>query len=205
MEKKILTTPISAADLEDIKAGDIIYLTGHITTCRDVAHRRLVEYGRNLPVDVRDGAILHAGPIVRKVDGSDDRYEMVSVGPTTSMRMEKFEYEFVKETGVRLIVGKGGMGPNTERACQEFKALHLVFPAGNAVLAATEVEEIESANWKELGMPETLWTCRVKEFGPLIVSIDTHGNNWFEQKKVEYNATKEEVLEDIYKHVQFIK
>lgn len=205
MEKKILTTPISAADLEDIKAGDIIYLTGHITTCRDVAHRRLVEYGRKLPLDVRDGAILHAGPIVRKVDGSDDRYEMVSVGPTTSMRMEKFEYEFVKETGVRLIVGKGGMGPNTERACQEFKALHLVFPAGNAVLAATEVEEIESANWKELGMPETLWTCRVKEFGPLIVSIDTHGNNWFEQKKVEYNATKEEVLEDIYKHVQFIK
>ena len=205
MEKKILTTPISAADLEDIKAGDIIYLTGHITTCRDVAHRRLVEYGRKLPVDVRDGAILHAGPIVRKVDGSDDRYEMVSVGPTTSMRMEKFEYEFVKETGVRLIVGKGGMGPNTERACQELKALHLVFPAGNAVLAATEVEEIESANWKELGMPETLWTCRVKEFGPLIVSIDTHGNNWFEQKKVEYNATKEEVLEDIYKHVQFIK
>ena len=205
MEKKILTTPISAADLEDIKAGDIIYLTGHITTCRDVAHRRLVEYGRKLPVDVRDGAILHAGPIVLKVDGSDDRYEMVSVGPTTSMRMEKFEYEFVKETGVRLIVGKGGMGPNTERACQEFKALHLVFPAGNAVLAATEVEEIESANWKELGMPETLWTCRVKEFGPLIVSIDTHGNNWFEQKKVEYNATKEEVLEDIYKHVQFIK
>ena len=205
MEKKILKTPISAADLEDIKAGDIIYLTGHITTCRDVAHRRLVEYGRKLPVDVRDGAILHAGPIVRKVDGSDDRYEMVSVGPTTSMRMEKFEYEFVKETGVRLIVGKGGMGPNTERACQEFKALHLVFPAGNAVLAATEVEEIESANWKELGMPETLWTCRVKEFGPLIVSIDTHGNNWFEQKKVEYNATKEEVLEDIYKHVQFIK
>lgn len=205
MEKKILTTPISAADLEDIKAGDIIYLTGHITTCRDVAHRRLVEYGRKLPVDVWDGAILHAGPIVRKVDGSDDRYEMVSVGPTTSMRMEKFEYEFVKETGVRLIVGKGGMGPNTERACQEFKALHLVFPAGNAVLAATEVEEIESANWKELGMPETLWTCRVKEFGPLIVSIDTHGNNWFEQKKVEYNATKEEVLEDIYKHVQFIK
>lgn len=205
MEKKILTTPISAADLEDIKAGDIIYLTGHITTCRDVAHRRLVEYGRKLPVDVRDGAILHAGPIVRKVDGSDDRYEMVSVGPTTSMRMEKFEYEFVKETGVRLIVGKGGMGPNTERACQEFKALHLVFPAGNAVLAATEVEEIESANWTELGMPETLWTCRVKEFGPLIVSIDTHGNNWFEQKKVEYNATKEEVLEDIYKHVQFIK
>lgn len=203
MAKKVLTTPIKREDLEGIKAGDIIYLTGHITTCRDVAHRRLVEYGRELPVNVRDGAILHAGPIVR--DHGDNKYEMVSVGPTTSMRMEKFEYEFVKETGVRLIVGKGGMGPNTERACKEFGALHLVFPAGNAVLAATEVEEIEDANWKELGMPETLWTCRVKEFGPLIVSIDTEGNNWFEMKKVEYNKKKEEVLEEIYKQVQFIK
>ena len=76
MEKKILTTPISAEDLKDINAGDIIYLTGHITTCRDVAHRRLVEYGRELPVDVRDGAILHAGPIVR--DHGDDKYEMIS-------------------------------------------------------------------------------------------------------------------------------
>ena len=168
-----------------------------------MAHRRLIELGRELPVDVRDGAILHAGPIVR--DLGEDIFEMVSVGPTTSMRMEKFEYDFVKETGVRLIVGKGGMGPNTERACKEFGALHLVFPAGNAVLAATEVEEIESANWRELGMPETLWTCRVKEFGPLIVSIDTEGNNWFEQKKVEYNAKKEEVLESIYQEVKFIK
>lgn len=203
MAKKILTTPISAEDLKDIKIGDIIYLNGHITTCRDVAHRRVVEEGRELPVDVRNGAILHAGPIVR--DPGDDNYEMISVGPTTSMRMEKFEYEFTKTTGVRLIIGKGGMGPNTERACKEFGAIHVVFPAGNAVLAATEVEEIEDANWKELGMPETLWTCRVKEFGPLIVSIDAEGNNWFEKKKVEYNAVKDEVLEEIYKHVSFIK
>lgn len=181
MEKKILTTPISLEDIKDIHAGDIVYLTGHITTCRDVAHRRLVEYGRELPVDIRNGAILHAGPIVRELE--KNQYEMISVGPTTSMRMEKFEYEFVKHTGVRIIVGKGGMGPETQRACQEFGALHLVFPAGNAVLAATEVEEIEQANWKELGMPETLWTCRVKEFGPLIVSIDTHGRNYFEEKK----------------------
>ncbi|WP_277288377.1 L(+)-tartrate dehydratase subunit beta [Veillonella montpellierensis] len=203
MEKKILTTPISLEDIKDIHAGDIVYLTGHITTCRDVAHRRLVEYGRELPVDIRNGAILHAGPIVRELE--KNQYEMISVGPTTSMRMEKFEYEFVKHTGVRIIVGKGGMGPETQRACQEFGALHLVFPAGNAVLAATEVEEIEQANWKELGMPETLWTCRVKEFGPLIVSIDTHGRNYFEEKKVEYNKKKEEVLMDIYKHVSFIK
>ena len=74
---------------------------------RDVAHRRLVEYGRELSYDIKDKAIFHAGPIVRKIEGTEDDYEMVSVGPTTSMRMEKFEYEFTKLTGVRVIVGKG--------------------------------------------------------------------------------------------------
>ena len=120
--KKILTTPVSAEDLKDIHIGDIVYLTGSLTTCRDVAHRRVVEEGREIPVDVRNNAILHAGPIIRPLD--NDRFEMVSVGPTTSMRMEKFEYEFVKTTGVRVIVGKGGMKENTQRACKEFGAIH---------------------------------------------------------------------------------
>lgn len=82
----------------------------------------------------------------------------------TSMRMEKFEYEFVQTTGVRVIVGKGGMKENTERACKDFGAIHCVFPAGNAVVAAAEVEEIVEAQWKDLGMPETLWHSHVKEF-----------------------------------------
>ena len=129
--KKILTTPISAEDLADIHIGDIIYLNGSLTTCRDVAHRRLVEGHRELPVDVRNAAIFHAGPIIRPLENG--KFEMVSVGPTTSMRMEKFEKEFVEQTGVRVIVGKGGMGPNTEYACKNFKALHCVFPAGNAL------------------------------------------------------------------------
>ncbi len=201
--KKILTTPVSAEDLKDIHIGDIIYLNGHITTCRDVAHRRVVEEGREIPVDVRNEAILHAGPIIRPHD--DGTYEMVSVGPTTSMRMEKFEYEFVKTTGVRVIVGKGGMKEETARACKDFGAIHCVFPAGNAVVAAVEVEEIERAEWLDLGMPETLWNCRVKEFGPLIVSIDSEGRNYFEEKKVEYNQKKDEQVELISKQVGFIK
>ena len=113
MSKKILTTPIGAEDLADIKIGDVIYLTGHIVTCRDVPHRRVVQEGRELPLDIRGGAILHAGPIIRKT--GDKSFEMVSVGPTTSMRMEKFEREFIAKTGVRLIVGKGGMGGHDER------------------------------------------------------------------------------------------
>ena len=162
--KKILTTPISAEDLKDIKVGDIIYLNGSMTTCRDVAHRRLVEEGRELPVDVKNNAIFHAGPIIRPLE--NDKFEMVSVGPTT---------------------------------------IHCVFPAGNAVVAATEVEEIVRAEWRDLGMPETLWNCRVKEFGPLIVSIDTEGNNLFEERKVIYNKRKDEQYEIISKQVGFIK
>jgi L(+)-tartrate dehydratase beta subunit len=201
--KKILTTPLTNADLEDIRIGDVIYLNGHIVTCRDVAHRRLIEYGRELPVDVRGGAIFHAGPIVRKRE--DGKYEMVSIGPTTSMRMEKFEKDFIEQTGVKVIVGKGGMGQDTVEACQKHKAIHCVYPAGNAVLAAIQVEEIEKAEWMDLGMPETLWYCRVKEFGPLIVSIDTHGGNLFEENKVKFNQIKEEQIKKISEKVKFIK
>lgn len=203
MAKKILTTPIKSEDLEGIKVGDIIYLNGHIVTCRDVAHRRLIEQKRELPVNLEGGAIFHAGPIVRPI--GDDKFEMVSVGPTTSMRMEKFEKEFVAQTGVKLIVGKGGMGPNTEAACKEHKALHVVFPAGCAVLAATQVEEIDRAEWRDLGMPETLWVCRVKEFGPLIVSIDAEGNNLFEANKIIFNQRKDAVYDEIASQVSFIK
>ena len=200
--KKVLITPVSAEDLKDIHIGDIIYLDGSLTTCRDVAHRRVVEEGREIPVDVRGNAILHAGPIIRPLPG--DRFEMVSVGPTTSMRMEKFEYDFVRITGVRVIVGKGGMKEDTARACREFGAIHCVIPAGNAVVAAVCVEEIERAEWRDLGMPETLWNCRVKEFGPLIVSIDAEGRNYFEEKKIEYNRRKDEQIEKISAQVGFI-
>ena len=201
--KKILTTPVSAEDLKDIHIGDVVYLNGDLTTCRDVAHRRLVEEGRPLPVDVKDAAIFHAGPIIRPLE--NDKFEMVSVGPTTSMRMEKFEYEFVQKSGVRVIVGKGGMGPNTERACKEFGAIHCVFPAGNAVVAATEVEEIVEAQRRDLGLPETLWLCHGNEFGHLIVSIDAEGRNLFEENKVIFNQRKDKAVEEICKHVGFIK
>ncbi|NMG28897.1 L(+)-tartrate dehydratase subunit beta [Aromatoleum evansii] len=201
--KKILQTPIRDEDLEGLNVGDVVYLTGHLVTCRDVAHRRLIEQKRELPVDLEGGAIFHAGPIVRKKD--DGKFEMVSIGPTTSMRMEKFEREFIKQTGVKLIVGKGGMGPETAAGCQEGKAVHAIFPGGCAVLAATKVEEIERAEWQDLGMPETLWVNRVREFGPLIISIDTKGNNLIEQNKAHFNEKKVPVMERIFSQVRFIK
>ena len=108
-------------------------------------------------------------------------------------------------SGVRVIVGKGGMKENTANACKDFGAIHCVIPAGNAVVAAVCVEEIVRAEWRDLGMPETLWNCRVKEFGPLIVSIDSEGRNYFEEKKIEYNKRKDEQIEIISKQVGFIK
>ena len=200
--KKILTTPIQNGDLEALTAGDVVYLNGYLVTCRDMPHRRLIELGQKLPVDLTGLAIFHAGPIVVK-DG--DGWKMISIGPTTSMRMEKFEKEFIAETGVKLIVGKGGMGSNTVEGCQTHKAVHAVFPGGCAVLAATEVEEIERVEWLELGMPEALWVCRVKEFGPLIISIDTKGNNLFETNKAIFNEKKIPIVKDICSKVKFIK
>ena len=200
--KKILTTPIRNEDIENLTAGDIVYLDGYLVTCRDMGHRRLIELNRELPVDLDGMAILHAGPIVAK-DG--DGWKMVSIGPTTSMRMEVHEKEFIKRTGVKLIVGKGGMGPETVEGCRTHKAVHAVFPGGCAVLAATEVEKIEKVVWLDLGMPEALWVSRVKNFGPLIISIDTKGNNLFETNKARFNEKKEPILKDIFDKVRFIK
>lgn len=200
--KRVLTTPIQPDEITDLRVGDVIYLSGTLVTCRDVCHRRAIELKRELPVDLRGKAIFHAGPIVRNVD---EQWEMVSIGPTTSMRMESFEKEFIAQTGVRIIVGKGGMGPNTEAGCREHKALHVIFPAGCAVVAATQVEEIEEVHWTELGMPESLWVCRVKEFGPLIVSIDTEGNNLIAHNKALFAERRDAIVAEICEHVHYIK
>ena len=201
--KEVISTPISDEDLADLNVGDVVYLTGQLVTCRDVAHRRLIELKQEIPVDLRGGAIFHAGPIVRQKE--DGTFEMVSIGPTTSMRMEKFEKAFIEQTGVKMIIGKGGMGEETTAGCLENKAVHAVFPGGCAVVAATKVEAIERAEWQDLGMPETLWVNRVKEFGPLIISIDTKGNNLFEINKKRFNEVKGPILEKIYEQVRFIK
>lgn len=200
--KKVLETPLRDEDIEQLTAGDIVFLDGCLVTCRDMAHRRLIDLGRKLPVDLEGLAILHAGPIVTQ---EANWWKIISIGPTTSMRMEVHEQEFIKETGTKLIIGKGGMGPNTVEGCVKYKAAHAVFPGGCAVLAASQVEEIERVEWLDLGMPEALWVCRVKQFGPLIITIDTHGNNLFESNKKDFNAKKMPVVEEISKQVKYIK
>ncbi len=196
--KKIITTPIAFSDITNLRIGDIFYLSGHLVTGRDDVHHRVVHEGLISPYDFKDMAILHAGPIVK--EGEENI--MISIGPTSSIRMEADEAAFIEKTGVRIIIGKGGMGEKTAEACKKFGAIHCVFPGGCAVTAASQVEKIETVYWRELGMPESLWVMKVKEFGPLIVSIDTEGNNMFVENKRYYAARKEEVMQPILQNVK---
>lgn len=197
--KKILETPFSEEEIRSLHAGDIIYITGTIVTSRDDGHRRLAQQNIRPQIDLTGLGLYHAGPIVKP--NAEGGFDMISCGPTTSMRMEKFEADFLKKSGVRLMIGKGGMGENTVKACAEYGAVHCVFPGGCAVVAAKCVEKIEGVEWEDFGMPEALWILKVKEFGPVIVNIDTHGGNLiadykkqFEQRKTEQLAIASEAL-----------
>lgn len=196
--KKILTTPIQDEDIKLLKVGDIVYLSGTLVTCRDEGHRRVIAEGimPKLPMDRI--AIFHAGPIVKDVEGG---WEMISIGPTTSMRMERYEKEFLAKTGVKLVIGKGGMGAKTAEGCKDSTAVHAVFPGGCGVIAAEQVEKIVDKEWPEFGMPEAFWILKVKEFGPLIISIDTEGNNLLEANKLEFHQKKEISLKETAKEI----
>jgi len=174
-----LRTPIRDEDLEDIEVGDVVYITGVVVTARDAAHRRFVAEGMPLPVDLRGLAVFHAGPVVRR---RGDEWEVVSIGPTTSMRMEPYEAEFIERTGVKMIIGKGFMGSRTAEACRKHRCIVAVFPGGCAVLAAERVKKVLGVHWLDLGVPDALWVLEVEEFGPLIVTIDSRGNNMYTER-----------------------
>jgi L(+)-tartrate dehydratase beta subunit len=192
-------TPVTDEDIRKVHIGDVIYLTGDIVTGRDDVHHRVVIGGKEPPVDLKGKAIFHAGPIMKKIssDGEPDKYKVISVGPTTSMRMEKAQAEFLEKTGVKIIIGKGGMGPKTTKGCVDNCAVHTIFPGGCAVVAAEEVIDCEGVEWLDLGMPEAMWKLKCDKFGPLIVSIDSYGNNLIENNKVEFNEKREKALEDL--------
>ncbi|MCL1812499.1 MAG: L(+)-tartrate dehydratase subunit beta [Treponema sp.] len=194
MTEKILSTPIDSVDLAGLRIGDIVYLNGTLVTGRDDVYQRIVRKGNPSPVDLAGLAVFHAGPLVQK---ADTQWTMISVGPTTSMRMESCQSEFLQTTGAKLIVGKGGMGEKTAEACRSLGAIHTVFPGGCAVLAAAQVEAVEAVHWLDLGMAEAMWVLQVKDFGPLIVSIDTAGNNLFEDNKRLFEERKKEALEKL--------
>ncbi|MEM2180955.1 MAG: L(+)-tartrate dehydratase subunit beta [Nitrososphaeria archaeon] len=194
----VINTPIKDDVLERINVGDIIYLNGVLVTARDAAHERFLKHGLNLPLSLKFLPIFHAGPIIKKVDGG---WSIVSIGPTTSMRMESLEYDFIERTGVKMIIGKGGMGSRTADACRKFKAVHAIFPGGCAVVAAERVRRVLGVEWLDLGVPEALWILEVENFGPLIISIDTKGNNMFDERIKSINSKKFEMLKNLDKEL----
>lgn len=115
---------------------------------------------------------------------------MVFIGLMISMCMEKFECEFIKQIGVKLIVGKGGMGLEMVVGCQEGMVVYVIFFGGCVVLVVMQVEEIEGVEWQDFGMLEILWINWVKEFGLLIILIDIKGNNFIQWNKEQFNVKK---------------
>lgn len=173
MERK-LQVPIKDESLSDIKAGDVVYLTGNILTARDQAHKRIIEKGA--PLDITGAALFHAGPIITENDGN---YEMVAIGPTTSMRMNPYQGE-VLDMGAKIVIGKGGMDDTVREALIRNDALYVVATGGCAALYVDAVEKIEGVDWLDLGMPEAMWNLKVKDFGPLIVAMDSEGNSLYD-------------------------
>ncbi len=182
------TTPISKEDVQKLKIGDVIYVSGILFTARDEAHERALELakkGEKMPIDFEGLAVYHCGPVVRQVG---DDWEIVAAGPTTSTRLDMYEDEFIKEFKVNVVIGKGGMGARTVKAMKEMKAVYTAFVGGAAVVAAKGIKRVKEVHWLDLGTPECLWVLEVEKFCPLIVGIDTNGDSLFQNVADEAKA-----------------
>jgi fumarate hydratase subunit beta len=192
-----LTTPIEESKIRDLKAGDVVFLSGEIYTARDEAHLRALEYfreGKDMPVNFAGAAVFHCGPIMKK---ENESWHLSAAGPTTSARMNSLEPEFIGSLGVRAIIGKGGMSKSTLDAMQKEGCVYLAITGGAALLAAKGIEDVSDVHWLDLGMPEALWILHAKDFGPLIVGMDSHGNSLFS----DVESKTQENLPDVKKRL----
>jgi fumarate hydratase subunit beta len=179
-----LRPPLSDQKIGLLKAGDIVSLSGTIVTARDKAYARaldLLRSGKKLPIDLRDGVVYHCGPLVKETPRGP---KIVSAGPTTSARLNHMQAEFVKRSGVKALVGKGGVSEDVARELARLGCVYLTFTGGAGVLAARAIEKVEKVFWQDLGATEALWVLKAKDFGPLVAAIDTFGNNLYLRKKI---------------------
>ncbi|KUO93647.1 MAG: fumarate hydratase [Vulcanisaeta sp. CIS_19] len=192
-----LKTPISDEDITKLRVGDTIYVSGILVSARDSAHVRMIESirkGEKLPVDLKGGVIYHAGPVALK---QGDTWRIISMGPTTSARMDDFEPEVIEKLGVKLVIGKGGMGPKTTEAMRKFKAAYAIFTGGAGVLAAKAIKRVLGVHWLDLGIAEAMWILEVENFGPLTVVIDSYGNNYYEDLRKNVREKVKELSEEV--------
>ena len=175
-----LQTPLSEQVVRELKLEDTVYIDGHIFGIRDATQIRIFDEGVPPPTDLTGAVCLHTAPGVRKLP--DGRYEKISIGTTTSTRMNRFFPGLIQQYGVRAMVGKGGFLADTVEAMKQHGGVYLAIVGGAAALETEQIEEIEQVWWEDL-MPECLWKFRVKDFGPLIVAIDAHGNSLYKDVK----------------------
>jgi len=159
-----------------LRAGDEVLVDGHIIGIRDRTQMRIFDEGIEPPMDLNGAFLLHTAPGVRKLAAG--KYEKVCIGTTTSARMVRFTEGLGAQYGVRAICGKGGLPDEAIEPMQRLGMVYFAIVGGAAALETTQIEEIEEVAWEEL-MPECLWKFRVKDFGPLTVGIDAHGNSLF--------------------------
>ena len=190
MAEHSLTTPLSEAQVRTLRAGDSVTLDGIVFGVRDATLIRIFDHGQAPPVDLRGAVCLHTAPNVKKIG---ERYEPLSVGTTTSMRMDRFTGPLLERYGIRAIIGKGGLSGESLKHFERLGGAYLAITGGAAALETTQIEAIEAVWWEDL-MPECLWKFRVRGLGPLTVAMDAHGGNLY----AEVLGEAQRRLADIY-------
>lgn len=174
-----LKTPLRIEDIKNLKVKDILLIDGIIYTARDKIHKLLTHESniKDLPFDLSGSIIYHCGPIVKRNDG----LQVLSAGPTTSMRLEMYEAEFIKKYNIRGIIGKGGMGNKTLEALQRYGCVYFQAVGGASSFLATKIVKVAGV-WRleEFGMAEAMWAFEVKDF-PVILTMDLKGNSLYKQ------------------------
>jgi fumarate hydratase class I len=170
-----LRAPISEEQIRSLRVGDVVLISGRVYTGRDAVHAYLMKH--DPPVDLRGGVLYHCGPVVVKqaVDGRDT-WKVTAAGPTTSIREEPYQAEIIKRFGVRVVMGKGGMGARTLAGLKASGAVYLNAVGGAAQFYARCIERVVDVSLMQFGTPEAMWHLDVRDF-PAIVTMDAHGNS----------------------------
>jgi len=191
-----LTMPATEAQVRALRVNDTVTLQQRLFGIRDATQIHMFDRGRTTRFDLTGHAVIHTAPNVRKVERCDAfpvGYQPVCVGTTTSDRMERFTRPLMAQYGVRLIVGKGGLREASALAFQELGGAYLAIIGGTAALETTWVEQIEDVDLDDLN-PESLWQFRIRDFGPLLVAMDSHGASLYDGVRDAAQARRAAVL-----------
>jgi L(+)-tartrate dehydratase beta subunit len=199
MAHHVLEMPISVEQVRELRIGDTVTLEKTLYGIRDATLIHMFDRGRRTRFDLQGHAVIHTAPNVHRVEKSEKApagYEPFCIGTTTSQRMERFTKPLMEREGVRIIIGKGGMAQGTLDAFAEFGGAYLAIVGGAAALETTWIEAIEDVDMDDLH-PESLWRFRIRNFGPLLVGMDSHGGSMFADVRADVASRRSAVLEKL--------